>query len=82
MNGIFTSPRFWLIVVIGVLQSLVVFKVIDGVQAESLVQIVQSVLAGIVTVRTVDKLGENKEGATTVSMPENVSSVTATKKKK
>lgn len=81
MNGIFTSPRFWLIVVIGVLQSLVVFKVIDGVQAESLVQIVQSVLAGIVTVRTVDKLGENKEGATTVSMPENVSSVTATKKK-
>lgn len=81
MSKIFTSPRFWLIVVIGVLQSLVVFKVINGVQAESLVQIVQSVLAGIVTVRTVDKLGESKDGTTIVGLPQDVSSVTATKKK-
>jgi len=60
MKHIFSSPRFWLIVATGVLQSLVVFKVIDGVQAESLVQIIQSVLVGVVAVRTVDKLGENK----------------------
>lgn len=78
MKNIYTSPRFWLIIVIATLQSLVVFQVINGVQQEALVQIIQAVIAGIVTVRTVDKVGESKTGVTTVSMPENVKTVHAT----
>ena len=60
MKTIYKSPRFWLIVATAILQSLVVFKVIDGVQSEQLTNIISTALVGIVAVRTVDKLGEKK----------------------
>ncbi len=83
MKDIFTSHRFWLLVATAVLQALVVVKVIDGLQAEGLTQIVQALLLGIVGIRTIDRnTGDAKGTLTTVSMPNNVSTVTATKKKK
>ena len=59
MQGIFTSPRFWLIVVIATLQALAVFNVLGGEQVDQLINIISVALGGIVTVRTVDKVGEN-----------------------
>lgn len=60
MQGIFSSVRFWLIVLIAALQIAVVLKWIDGTQAESIVQIIQGVLASIIAVRTVDRTGDKK----------------------
>lgn len=81
MKDIFTSPRFWLIVIIAVLQSLAVFNILGGEQVDQLINIVSVALGGIVTIRTVDKIGESKAGVTTVSMPNTVSTVTATTEK-
>ncbi len=89
MEKIHTSPRFWLIVAIALLQSLAVFNVIRGDQADQLVNIISLALGSIVAIRTVDKQGEAKIKAaqaggsvTSVTMPSTVSSVTATTKKK
>lgn len=87
MRELFTSPRFWLIVAIAVLQSLAVFNVLGGEQADQLINIVSVALGGIVTIRTIDKnTGEAQVAAaksagatTTVTMPPTtVSYVTAT----
>ncbi len=78
MKDIYKSPRFWLLVVTAGLQALVVFKILDGDKVESLVQIVQALILGVVTIRTVDKVSESKANTTTVNLPENVQSVTAT----
>ena len=59
MQGIFTSPRFWLIITIALLQALAVFNVLGGEQVDQLINIISVALGGIVTVRTVDKVGEN-----------------------
>lgn len=67
LSKLFSSPRFWLVIVIGVLQVLVVFKVIDGAQLEALTHILQSVLAGIVAIRTVDRQGDKKVEAAQVA---------------
>ena len=60
MKNIFSSPRFWLIITIAVLQSLAVFNVLSGDQVKQLIDIISVALGGIVAVRTVDKLGEQK----------------------
>ena len=58
MPSLLTSPRFLGIFIIAVLQGLVLFNVIDSVQGEGLIVIVQSVIAGAVVVRTVDRVGD------------------------
>lgn len=86
MQDIFTSPRFWLIVIVAVLQSLAVFNVVGGEQVDQLINIISLAIGGIVAIRTIDKnTGEATIEAakatgsvTTVSMPQNVSAVTAT----
>lgn len=82
---LFSSPRFIGLVIVGGLQALVLFNVITSVQGEGLIQIIQSVIAGAVVIKTVDRASEKVAGAsantTTVSIPKNVSKVTATKKK-
>lgn len=81
--ALLSSPRFIGLVIVGFLQALVVFNVITGVQAESLIQIVQSIILGAVAIRTLDRNAEKVAGATanttTVTMPKNVSSVKASK---
>ena len=52
------SPRFLGILSIAILQALVLFNVINGVQGDGLVVIIQSVIAGAVVVRTIDRTGD------------------------
>lgn len=54
------SPRFIGILVIGLLQGLVLFNIISGIQGEGLIQIIQAIIAGAVVVRTVDRTGDKK----------------------
>ncbi len=89
MDKLHTSPRFWLIVAIAILQSLAVFNIIAGEQADQLINIISLALGGVIALRTIDKQGEAKieaaktaSSVTSVSMPASVKSVTATKKKK
>jgi hypothetical protein len=89
MNKLHTSPRFWLIVAIAILQSLAVFNIIEGGQADQLINIVSLALGGVIALRTIDKQGEAKieaaktaSSVTSVSMPASVGKVTATKTKK
>jgi len=82
MKGLFTSPRFWLIVVIAVLQSLAVFNILSGEQVKQLVDIISLAIGGVIAVRTADKFSEPKPNTTTVTIPTNVSEVTAKTKKK
>lgn len=58
MNGIFQSPRFWLIVAIAVLQALAVFNVLGGEQVDQLINIISIALGGIIANKTIDKIGE------------------------
>ncbi len=60
MKNIFSSPRFWLIVIIAVLQSLSVFNILGGDQVDQLTNIISIALGGIVAIRTIDKQGESK----------------------
>lgn len=60
MNKIFKSQRFWLVVIIGALQALVLFNVINTTQSEGLIQIVQTILGAIVAIRTIDRTGDKK----------------------
>jgi len=58
--SLFQSPRFWGLVLVGVLQALVLFKVINDLQGEGLIQIVQAIILGAVAIRTVDRASEPK----------------------
>ncbi len=60
MKDLLKSPRFLGIVAIGILQALVLFNVIDSVQGDGLVVILQGVIAGAVTVRTIDRAGDKQ----------------------
>ena len=88
MSKIRTSPRFWLVVVIALLQSLAVFNILGGAQVDQLINIASLALGSIVAIRTIDKnTGEatveaaKAQGAvTTVTMPASTSTVTATQK--
>lgn len=62
MKELLKSARFQGILVIAVLQVLMVFNIISSGQLEALVQIVQTVIAGAVVVRTVDRMGEKIGG--------------------
>lgn len=77
MKDIFKSPRFWLIVVIAVLQSLAVFNVLNSEQVDQLINIISIALGSMVVVRTIDRTADVKSTSTTISMPSNVSNVTA-----
>lgn len=58
MIELLKSIRFQAILIIGLLQALVLFNIITGVQGEGLVQIIQAIVAGAVVVRTVDRSGD------------------------
>lgn len=58
MLTLLKSPRFQGILIIGILQALVLFNVISGVQGDGLVQIIQAIIAGAVVVKTVDRGGD------------------------
>lgn len=85
MKNIFSSPRFWLIVIIAVIQSLAVFNVVGGVQADQLINIISLALGGMIALRTVDrntgdaavKAAEVTGAVTTVTIPAGVSNVSA-----
>lgn len=77
--ALFSSPRFLGVLAIAFLQALVLFNVITSVQGEGLIQIIQGVIGIAVTIKTIDRnTGDAKTGVTTVNIPSNVSSVTAT----
>lgn len=76
IKEILSSIRFQQMLVIAVLQSLVVFNVISGDQSIQLINIISTLFGASVVLGTVDKHADTK--TTTVSIPDNVSSVTAT----
>jgi hypothetical protein len=55
---LFKSPRFLGVVAIGVLQSLVLFNMINSTQGEGLTLILQGIIAAAVVVRTVDRVAD------------------------
>lgn len=57
-----TSMRFHKLVLIGVIQALLTLGVISAGEAEAVAQIIQLILGGDITIRTIDRLGE-KAGA-------------------
>jgi len=57
---LFKSPRFIGILVIGLLQALVLFNIIDNTHAQGLILIIQGIIAAAITVRTVDRNGDKK----------------------
>jgi len=83
--ALLSSPRFIGVLIIGALQTLVVFNVITGEQATKLIEIVQGVILAAITIKTLDrsaeKIGASSANKTTVSMPKNVSKVTTVTKR-
>jgi hypothetical protein len=55
--SLLTSPRFLGIVTVGIIQALVLFGIISGVQGEGLANIISAVVAGAVAVGTLDRIG-------------------------
>jgi len=77
--ALISSPRFIGLVIVGGLQALVLFNVISGPQGEGLTQIIQAIIGGAIVIKTVDRnTGDAAKGTTTVSIPSNVTGVTAT----
>jgi hypothetical protein len=64
---LFHSERFWLAVLVAVLQILVILKYIDGVQAEAIVQVVQALIVVVIGIRTADRNGDKKVEAAIIS---------------
>ncbi len=58
MMNLLTSPRFLGILAVGVIQSLVLFSVITGVQGEGLANIVSGIIAAAVAVGSLDRVGK------------------------
>lgn len=58
MINLLKSPRFIGIVTVGVLQALVLFSVITGVQGEGLINIVSGIIAAAVAVGSLDRVGK------------------------
>ncbi len=52
------SPRFLGILAVGIIQALVLFSVISGVQADGLANIVSGVIAAAVAVGSLDRVGK------------------------
>lgn len=75
---IVSSTRFIQLLIVAFLQSLVLFNVITSDQGEGLTNIISALLIGSVTIRTIDRnTGDVKAGNTTVSIPQNVTTVSA-----
>jgi len=85
---IFQSARFIQLVIVAILQSLVLFNVLTTEQSVGLVNIISALFGASVVIGTVDKnTGEARiesaklsTGTTTVTIPDNVSEVTASTK--
>ena len=60
MPQLLKSPRFLAVLVIGALQALVLFNVINSEQGEGLILIIQGILGSAVVVRTVDRVGDKQ----------------------
>ena len=58
MINLLKSSRFQSLLLIGFLQALVLFNIITSVQGEGLIQIIQTVIAGAVVIRTFDRNGD------------------------
>lgn len=56
------SVRFWKVVIIGLLESMMAFGVIDGVQVETFTRIIEAILGASIMIKTVDRFAE-KSGA-------------------
>lgn len=54
-----SSTRFWKLVIIAALESLVITGAIDGATAEAITHLVSAVLGGSVAIRTVDRFAEH-----------------------
>ena len=52
------SPRFWGLVIIGVLQALLQTGVISGADLEVWTQVIQMITGGAVGIRTIDRIAE------------------------
>lgn len=87
---IFSSARFIQLLIIAILQSLVLFNVIDTAQGAGLTNIISTLFGASVVIGTLDKnIGEAKievaklsVASTTVTIPKSVSRVTASTKAK
>lgn len=79
--SVIKSSRFQQLFVIAVLQSLVLFNIISSDQGVGLINIISGLFGASVVIRTVDRQTDVKTaaatGTTTVSIPANVSNVTA-----
>lgn len=56
------SPRFQGVVAIGILEALILFKVIDGFQFEGLSRIIEAVIGTAVSIKTVDRTVDTVAG--------------------
>lgn len=68
MIALLKSSRFQGLLVIGILQSLVIFNVLTSEQSQGLIQIIQAIIAGAIAVRSVDRLGDKKVEAAAVTV--------------
>lgn len=75
------SSRFQQMILIAILQSLVLFNVITSDQGTGLINIISYLFGASVLIRTVDRNAGDAKSATTVSIPNNVSSVSASVEK-
>jgi len=83
IKELFKSLRFQQLAVVTVIQILVALDVISGDKGVQIANIVSVFLVGVAGIGTLDKSAQLRAGATTVTLPANVSSVSAktTKKK-
>lgn len=69
-----TSSRFWAMII----GAVAIYLQSKGFIGEAEMQLIATVTAGFTLIKTIDKnMGEAKENMTTVSMPNTVSTVTA-----
>ncbi len=78
-----TSTRFWAIVV----AAFSIYAKAKGIIGEDEMLLISTIMGGFITVRTIDRVSEQKviaakesSGNTTVTIPQNVSQVTASTK--
>ncbi len=70
-----TSSRFWALVI----GALSIYLQAKGYIGEAEMQLIATITAGFTVIKTLDRnIGDAKAGVTTVSMPANIGTVTAT----
>ena len=82
IKQLFLSLRFQQLLVVTILQILVALGVISGDKGVQITNIVSVFLVGVAGIGTLDKSAQARAGATTVTLPKNISSVSAKTTKK